>query len=319
MDVVGKTLKCSHELIGSGHRSRHTKRERWVLCHILLPHPPHINGLCRFAPFLFLRIFFLIIEMSAGKAKRGAPAKIKKLMKRFGTEAGKLNEEDLKELMRSVDRAEPLPRDVRWVMNMADLNGDGNIQTGELALALVSASAQEHACVRVSAQCYGQCSHSAARRMQEKYQLYCLESNNIAELVQKFDADKDLKLSDAEMMNVLKEAAPDFAHFVRVTVNLPKPCPSSTRLHDAPESLGAAQCSDMTICEEQVTTVDVQYVRERYSARGGDETVYSFSRCLILGQLRSVLMPHQCFWSYLHTNPPHHPRTHMHSWTRKAS
>ena len=79
------------------------------------------------------------------------------------------------------------------------------------------------------------------------------------------------------------------------------------------------RCSDMTICEEQVTTVDVQYVRERYSARGGDETVYSFSRCLILGQLRSVLMPHQCFWSYLHTNPPHHPRTHMHSWTRKAS
>ena len=103
------------------------------------------------------------LEMSAGKAKRGAPAKIKKLMKRFGTEAGKLNEEDLKELMRSVDRAEPLPRDVRWVMNMADLNGDGNIQTGELALALVSASVQEHACMRVIAQCYGQCSRSAAR------------------------------------------------------------------------------------------------------------------------------------------------------------
>ena len=155
--------------------------------------------------------------------------------------------------------------------------------------------------------------------MQEKYQLYCLESNNIAELVQKFDVDKDLKLSDAEMMNVLKEAAPDFAHFVRVTVNLPKPRPSSTRLHGAPESLGALRCSDMTICEEQVTTVDVQYVRERYSARGGDETVCFFSRCLIPGQLRSVLMPHQCFWSYLHTNPPHHPRTHTHSWTRKAS
>ena len=269
--------------------------------------------------------------MSAIKAKSGAPAKIKKLMKRFGTEAGKLNEEDLKELMRSVDRAEPLPRDVRWVMKMADLNGDGNIQTGELALALVSASAQEHACVRVSAQCYEQCSHSAARRMQEKYQLYCLESNNIAELVQKFDVDKDLKLSDAEMMNVLKEAAPDFAHFVRVTsdvyirgagrltVNLPKPRSSSTWMHDASGSLHALRCSDMTICEEQVTTVDVRYVRERYSARGGDETVYSFSRCLILGQLRSVLMPHQCFWSYLHTNPPHHPRTHMHSWTRKAS
>ena len=46
---------------------------------------------------------------------------------------------------------------------------------------------------------------------------------------------------------------------------------------------------DMAICEEQVTTVDVQYVRERYSAR---ETVYSFSRCLILGQLRSVLVLH---------------------------
>ena len=109
--------------------------------------PPHQR-------FVSLRPFFVFahflpnhLEMSAGKAKRGAPAKIKKLMKRFGTEAGKLNEEDLKELMRSVDRAEPLPRDVRWVMNMADLNGDGNIQTGELALALVSASAQEHACV----------------------------------------------------------------------------------------------------------------------------------------------------------------------------
>ena len=69
----------------------------------------------------------LQVEMSAIKAKSGAPAKIKKLMKRFGTEAGKLNEEDLKELMRSVDRAEPLPRDVRWVMKMADLNGDGNV------------------------------------------------------------------------------------------------------------------------------------------------------------------------------------------------
>ena len=45
----------------------------------------------------------------------------------------------------------------------------------------------------------------------------------------------------------------------------------------------------MAICEEQVTTVDVQYVRERYSAR---EMVYSFSRCLILGQLRSVLVLH---------------------------
>ena len=65
----------------------------------------------------------------------------------------------------------------------------------------------------------------------------------------------------------------------------------------------------MAICEEQVTTVDVQYVRERYGAR---ETVYSFSRCLILGQLRSVLVLHQCFWSCMHNNPPP-PSTHMHA------
>jgi hypothetical protein len=42
----------------------------------------------------------------------------------------RLSEEDLKKLMKALDKAEPLPKDVKWTMHMADTNRDGSIQTG---------------------------------------------------------------------------------------------------------------------------------------------------------------------------------------------
>lgn len=46
-----------------------------------------------------------------------------------------MSEEELKKLMKALDNNnEPLPKDVKWTMHMADKNGDGSIQTGILAI-----------------------------------------------------------------------------------------------------------------------------------------------------------------------------------------
>ena len=43
-----------------------------------------------------------------------------------------MTEDEMKKLMKDLDNAEPLPKDVKWVMRMADVNRDGAIQAGTM-------------------------------------------------------------------------------------------------------------------------------------------------------------------------------------------
>ena len=43
----------------------------------------------------------------------------------------------MRALMKELDNAEPLPKDIKWVMRTADKNGDGNIGIGKMQSAPV--------------------------------------------------------------------------------------------------------------------------------------------------------------------------------------
>ena len=85
--------------------------------------------------------------------------------------------DNLRTILTEIDGGRPpLPKDLLWAMAIGDKDKSGKLNQGELALIL---------------------------KLYKKYQE---EHQGISALIQKHDKNKDLKLDDAEMLGLLKEA-----------------------------------------------------------------------------------------------------------------
>mmetsp|Transcript_33582 Transcript_33582/g.79493 ORF Transcript_33582/g.79493 Transcript_33582/m.79493 type:complete len:291 (+) Transcript_33582:122-994(+) len=114
------------------------------------------------------------------KAREERKELITTLVNKYGGINGKGDKVDMEELrmiLTDLDKGTPpLPRDLLWCMEMGDQDGSGELSKGELSVVLL------------------------------KFDSYKEHAAGILQLIAKYDKDKDLQLSNDEMLGLLREA-----------------------------------------------------------------------------------------------------------------